>query len=142
MTKGVETTDLDIRSRIMNNIAVSETGCWEWQRRVIPAGYGYMSTRGKLRPVHRVSYEFFVGPIHPDQEIDHLCRNRKCVNAEHLEAVTHRINFLRGIHPTAVQVREGRCAKGHDASNINRQSSKQPYCRVCRNIRRKTKVYT
>lgn len=46
---------------------------------------------------HRLSYELFVGPIPDGYELDHLCRNRGCVNPAHLEAVTHRVNVLRGL---------------------------------------------
>lgn len=45
---------------------------------------------------HRRSYEQSIGEIPPGLEIDHLCRNRKCVNPQHMEPVTRATNTRRG----------------------------------------------
>jgi hypothetical protein len=67
-----------------------ETGCWVWQRSRDTRGYGHVRLAGRLRVAHRVLYERDRGPIPEGLTLDHLCRNKACVNPAHLEAVTHR----------------------------------------------------
>lgn len=67
------------------------TGCWEWLWGRTGAGYG----RWRGRYAHRVSYERSRGPIPAGLRIDHLCRNRGCVNPDHLEPVTAAVNAQR-----------------------------------------------
>ena len=74
-----------------------QTGCWEWNRRLINGGYGVKRYKGKFYLAHRLYYERGHGSIPDGLEIDHLCRNRKCVNPTHLEAVTKSINQRRGL---------------------------------------------
>lgn len=66
---------------------VDENGCWVWTRYRSPDGYGRIGRGRKSFLAHRVSYEFYVGPIPDDKVIDHKCCNRACVNPEHLQAV-------------------------------------------------------
>jgi hypothetical protein len=97
---------------------VTETGCWKWPGQRTAAGYGQMRTGpGSRDYVHRISHKLLIGPIPEGTEIDHLCRNRACYNPEHLEAVPHRINWLRGESHAAVVVRTNRCGKGHDMTD-------------------------
>jgi hypothetical protein len=71
--------------------------CWEFTGSLVTKGYGQIrGDDGPLVLVHRLVYEYLVGPIPPGMQLDHLCRNRRCCNPDHLEPVTNRANVLRG----------------------------------------------
>ena len=71
------------------------TECWEWTRAKTRAGYGETFVNGKVVYTHRISVEFFIGPIADKMHVDHLCRNPSCCNPKHLEVVTHAENLRR-----------------------------------------------
>ena len=73
------------------------SGCWIWQGAVSSSGYGNRWVEGKTVLAHRFYYEELVGTIPSDLQIDHLCRNKLCVNPEHLEAVRPAVNTRRGL---------------------------------------------
>ena len=107
--------------------------CWNWTRQLTHCGYGRLFGQ----PAHRLAYMAHVGPIGKGLDIDHLCRNRACVNPSHLEPVTRSVNVLRGIRGT--QQKEGakartHCSNGHDLAGNTylRPSDGARICRVCR----------
>lgn len=77
-----------------------ETECWNWLLGKDSSGYGLTKivVDGVRRTIgaHRAVYQENKGPIPKGLELDHLCRNRKCVNPNHLEPVTDTENARRG----------------------------------------------
>lgn len=107
--------------------------CWLWTAATHPDGYGKFRADGRvLVYAHRWSYESLVGPIPEGLTLDHLCRTRNCVNPEHLEPVTNRVNILRGESPTAQNARLGVCPQGHayDEDNTSHSGGGRR-CRTC-----------
>lgn len=74
-----------------------KTPCWVWQRVTRGGGYGRMHNgKGKAEQAHRVYYERRFGAIPAELDLDHLCRVRRCINPEHMEPVTRKVNIRRG----------------------------------------------
>lgn len=84
------------------------TDCILWGGESSRNGYGRISVLGVKRQVHRVLWELEHGPIPEGMVLDHLCRNRHCVNTAHMELVTMRENTLRGVSPVAMLWRRAR----------------------------------
>lgn len=113
--------------RVMARVT-HEGECWTVP---VAAGsrYGYVCGR----TAHRVVYETVVGPVPEGLELDHLCRNRGCVNPAHLEPVTHQENMRRGHWGMKTH-----CPQGHpyEGDNLVRDGHSR-ICRWCRNHRGK-----
>jgi hypothetical protein len=100
--------------------------CWIWTGAIDPEGYARINVCGINRQAHRISYELHRGKIPLGLEIDHLCRVRNCVNPNHLEPVTRRINTLRGDRYAMGWKRFRKiCAKGHLYSKFGFYSHKK-----------------
>lgn len=114
--------------------------CWEWIASVTSDGYGrFRAASGVGVAAHRFAYEFYVGRIPQGLVIDHLCRNRRCVNPAHLEPVTHAENVRRGVGAErAAAARRARthCVHNHplEPGNILTDAAGHRRCKTCRRI--------
>ncbi len=125
------------RLRLFNAKWIKDVnGCWVWQGGQNDQGYGTFFD-GRTRRAHRWSYEHFRGPIPVSHELDHLCRNRGCVNPQHLEAVPFIENVRRGEAQNVVRSRRGTCDRGHPFVLL--QSGRR-YCRRCATARNRERM--
>lgn len=132
-----------IQEKFHDRINKTET-CWLWTGGTDAAGYGRFTHRGQYILAHRYAYVLWNGPIPGRNVPDHLCRNRRCVNPAHLEAVTEQVNILRGIGVSAINARKTHCIRGHELIPGNflpaRGKKHGRDCLVCRNIRNKMRA--
>lgn len=102
---------------------IQENGCWEWTGTISREGYGRKTIRvsGRRRSeyAHRWMYQAKIGPIPAGAELDHLCRNRKCVNPAHLEAVSHLINATRGAATKISDKKVAEIRRRHAAGSVS-----------------------
>lgn len=120
--------------RFWERVEKLPSGCWVWLRGKCQ-GYGYFwNGRSHVR-AHRFAYEHCIGPIPAGRELDHVCRNRACVNPAHLEPVPGRENILRGVGITAILAKRTHCPQGHPYAGDNlyaRPNRTHRECRICR----------
>lgn len=134
-------------ARFMRKLKEQPNGCWYAEGRVRKDGYSDFTLLGKHQLGHRVAYEHFIGPIPHGLQVDHLCHtgdlscpggftctHRRCVNPEHLEAVTQRENALRGRSPAAKNAAKASCVAGHPFTQENTYLDPNGgrECRICR----------
>lgn len=131
-------------------VVISDDGCWEWLGYYDKDGYAMLDVRNfngrRETRAARIAYELYVEPIPEGLQIDHLCRNKGCVNPAHLEAVTpfennstrRRQAYGTDFEFPGTQITH--CVNGHEATPENRGISVQgnrrvTYCRVCKKER-------
>jgi len=125
------TTTPVMSERLLLRITYRGPGCWIWSGQIDRQGYGRLG--GKM--AHRLTYQEVVGQIPANHHLDHLCRNRDCVNPSHLEPVTNAENVRR-----AAQARE-RCKRDHLLSEHGViWSDGARHCRACHRERRAARL--
>ena len=118
--------------------------CWLWEGSIDSKGYGRFEFQNKNKLAHKYAYETVYGLVPPELELDHLCRNRWCVNPQHLEAVTHNKNCSRGlVKANGDHNREkAYCVRGHAYNLDNTRLYKgSRYCRACSRIASLNRYY-
>lgn len=122
-------------------------GCWRWKGSHTHNGYAQIHVkldRGKWSATvaHRLTYVLEVGPIGDGLVLDHLCRNRGCVNPYHLEPTTDLVNILRGTGFAARHAKKTHCPAGHayDAANTHVDKRNMRHCRACDASRKRLRV--
>lgn len=122
----------DIRARILAKCVKRPEGCVEWTGYKIHSGYGTISWNSRQWVVHRAMWTVEVGPIPTDDDwtLDHLCRNRACVNIAHLEVVTRTENSRRGGGLVVAQAKNAtrpECRNGHRYTPENTRIDSRGY---------------
>ncbi len=112
--------------------------CWEWIAGKNHQGYAKFKWEGRTRSGHIFAYEYFIGPVPEGFQLDHLCRNKSCVNPWHLEPVTGSINVFRGPNKHREKTH---CKNGHEFTTENtyvtcrgKYGRSQRHCRTCHRI--------
>lgn len=122
----------------------ASASCWEWTASLAGKGYGKYSVtkNGKTTYpyAHRYAWESLVGPIPDGMDIDHLCKNIKCVNPDHLEPVSRRENLMRSCGFVAKNAVKTHCPQGHEFTEDNtyvqtRDGYSGRSCLTCRRVR-------
>ena len=133
MNFSISATDIGrFVEKVDSNFDINDENCWLWKQ-PLDNGYGRFWWNGHTYSAHRFSYYLFVGEIPNDKQLDHLCRNRGCVNPSHLEAVDIKTNVLRGIGLSAQNARKTHCKRNHPLTgpNLTVNNRGQRVCKEC-----------
>jgi hypothetical protein len=127
-------TQEPLEDRIARKFTIVDDGCWEWTDSHRSRGYGALKVggkRGQMVDAHLITYRTFVGPVPEGLELDHICRNRACINPDHLEPVTRRMNALRGVSIIAAHARKTHCKYGHEFVTVKEGDRTRRRCIPC-----------
>ena len=124
---------MSLKERFMKSVEPGPGGCLLWVAGIGNSGCGNFYHDNRRTLAHRWLYEETHGPVPEGLELDHLCRVRNCVNPDHLEAVTHQVNTLRGVGASAKNATKTHCPQGHPYSpeNTRTESGGRRRCRTC-----------
>ena len=127
--------------RFSKKYRLNKKGCWVWFGAKNNEGYGCFRWNNHWGLAHRFSYEQVKGKIPTGLEIDHLCRNRRCVRPHHLEAVTHQVNALRGESLSAIHAKKKVCPRGHRYTFLQEKHRLKRICKTCRRYNERAKYW-
>jgi hypothetical protein len=119
-----------------------KTPCWIWQKYVRYDGYGQFRRFNKTQYAHVVFYIRAKGKIPVGYKLDHLCKNRNCVNPDHLEAVTNTVNTIRGARAKlttekVIEIRERWASGEYTQTSLGHLYGVNP-CQISRLVRNET----
>ena len=126
----------------LSKVIIDEnTNCWNWVAHCHPNGYGQFHIERYPYYAHRVSFVLYKGPLESTDTrvVDHICKNTRCVNPDHLDLITQSENVKRGKNRLVAQMRAAskvHCKYGHAYTVANtwiriKGSSKYRQCREC-----------
>ena len=117
--------------KLYSRLVIADGGCLEYIGHLSHDGYGkfcfYIGGKPTTKRVHRVMFEYYVGPIASGLSLDHLCRNKRCANPNHLDPVTNLENRRRRNQLVT------QCKYGHEFSpeNTRLEANGDRVCRAC-----------
>ena len=133
---GIQNKPITTVEILSKRFIIKDNGCWDWIGYKNKSGYGQFSVSGYSRNAHRIMWELTGRKVDYSKQLDHLCRNRSCVNPNHLRQVTAKENTHGSLALTYLNHLKTHCASGHEytAENIYIPPSKRQ--RVCRECQR------
>ena len=121
----------------------NSTRCWQWTGPVDKDGYGKLSIRRNGIDQHWRAHRwvYSLSKNLQDQDLDHLCQNKQCVNPDHLQHVDVRTNNIRSNGPSGINHRKTHCNRGHEFSKKNTYYDKRGWrqCKTCNKLRMRTR---
>jgi hypothetical protein len=120
------------------DMSAGPLGCWPWMGRRNQYGYGVVQFAGRRSTCSRVSWLLTNGVLPDRTQVDHLCRNRICVNPAHLEPVTQQENQRRGLLARGRTPLGITYASGDHEHDIRSRAKGGRYCRICHTIYNRT----